>query len=407
SLNVFVVVWRVNLGAVPLYLMDTDVEENQQGDRELSARLYGGDKEHRVRQEIVLGIGGVRVLRALGFHPGVFHANEGHTSFMLLERVRELVQQGQTFEEAADHIRATSIFTTHTPVPAGHDAFPLHMMEKHFAGYWDDLGLTKQELSLLFDRYLGPEWVDRHDDISFWNRVMDIPDEEIWNVHLLLKRKFLTFAREKARDRWSHDRVDPRQVIAMGTLLDPGALTIGFARRFTGYKRAALIFHDLNRIKAMMLDQWKPMQIVFAGKAHPADEHGKHLIHQIYSLAADNGMAGHVAFIENYEMHSAHFFTQGVDIWLNNPRPPLEACGTSGQKAAMNGVLNVSVLDGWWYEGYNGNNGWAIGDPPEDLEVHYDDAADAESLYQLLEQQVIPLYFDRDKQGLPHGWIQM
>ena len=476
SLRVFVVVWRVNLGSVPLYLMDTDVEENQHGDRELSARLYGGDKEHRVRQEIVLGVGGVRILRALGIQPTVFHANEGHTAFMLLERVREFVQQGQTFEEAAEQIRATSLFTTHTPVPAGHDAFPFHMMEKHFAGYWDDLGLTKQEflelgkfgdsfnmtvlalrmtgwrnavshlhgrvtrrmwqvvwpnlpedqvpitsvtngvhaptwiapeLSLLFDRHLGPEWVDRHDDISFWNRVMDIPEEEIWNVHLLLKRKFLTFAREKARERWSLDRVDPRQVIAMGTLLDPDALTIGFARRFTGYKRAALIFHDLNRIRTMMLDQWRPVQIVFAGKAHPADEHGKHLIHQIYSLAADNGMAGHVAFVENYEMHAAHFFTQGVDVWLNNPRPPLEACGTSGQKAAMNGVLNVSMLDGWWYEGYNGNNGWAIGDPPEDLEVHYDDAADAESLYRLLEQQIIPLYYDRDKNDLPHGWIQM
>jgi len=350
------------------------------------------------------------------------------------------------------------------------------MMEKHFAGYWDELGLTKQqfmdigkfgdsfnmtvlalrmagwrngvshlhgrvtrrmwqvvwpdftedkvpitsvtngvhaptwiapELGLLFDRYVGPEWVDKHDDISFWNRVMDIPDEEFWNVHLFLKRKFLAFARERARARWTEDHVDPRQVIAMGTLLDPDALTIGFARRFTGYKRASLIFHDLSRIKSILLDTWKPVQIVFAGKAHPADEHGKHLIHQIYSLAADNGLAGHVAFVENYEMHAAHFLTQGVDVWLNNPRPPLEACGTSGQKAATNGVLNVSVLDGWWYEGYNGNNGWAIGDPPEDIEVHYDDAADANSLYTLLEQQIVPLYYDRDQNGLPHGWIQM
>src|SRR5438309_3092252 len=334
SLNVFVVVWRVNLGALPLYLMDTDVEENRHGDRELSARLYGGDKEHRVRQEIVLGVGGVRILRALGIQPTVFHANEGHTAFMLLERVREFVRQGQTFEEAAEQVRATSLFTTHTPVPAGHDAFPLHMMEKHFAGYWDDLGLTKQEfmelgkfgdsfnmtvlalrmtgwrnavshlhgrvtrrmwqivwptlsedqvpitsvtngvhaptwiapeLSLLFDRPLGPACVDRHDDIAFWNRVMEIPDEEMWNVHSLLKRKFLTFAREKARDRWSLDRVDHRQVIAMGPWLDPGALTIGFARRFTGYKRAALIFHDLTRIRTMMHDHWHAVQIVVPG----------------------------------------------------------------------------------------------------------------------------------------------
>jgi glycogen phosphorylase len=473
---VFVEVWRVTLGSVPLYLMDTDFEQNAPIDRELSARLYGGDKEHRIRQEMVLGIGGVRVLRALGIQPNVFHANEGHTAFMLIERVRELVKSGQSFEDAAEQIRSSSIFTTHTPVPAGHDTFPFHMMEKHFSGYWDELGLTKQqfmdlgkfgdsfnmtvlalrvagwrnavsrlhgrvtrrmwhvvwpelsednvpityvtngvhaatwiapELGLLFDRYLGPEWVDKHDDISFWNRVMDIPDEEFWNVHLFLKRKFLAFARERARARWSEDRVDPRQVIAMGTLLDPDALTIGFARRFTGYKRASLIFHDLSRIKSILLDRWKPVQIVFAGKAHPADEHGKHLIHQIYSLAADNGMAGHVAFLENYEMHAAHFLTQGVDVWLNNPRPPLEACGTSGQKAATNGVLNVSVLDGWWYEGYNGNNGWAIGDPPEDIEVHYDDAADANSLYTLLEQQIVPLFYDRDQNGLPHGWIQM
>jgi starch phosphorylase len=476
SLSVFVVVWRVNLGSVPLYLMDTDVEENPHGDRELSARLYGGDKEHRIRQEIVLGVGGVRVLRALGIQPSVWHANEGHTSFMLLERTRELVQEGLSFEEAAEQVRSTSIFTTHTPVPAGHDAFPIHMMEKHFAGYWDELKITKQEfmdlgrfgdsfnmtvlalrmskwrngvshlhgrvtrrmwqvvwpelkedqvpitavtngvhaptwiaaeLGQLFDRYLGPEWVERHDDIPFWNRIMDIPDEELWEVHQHLKHKMLAFVRERARMRWTEDRVEPKQVIAMGTLLDPDALTIGFARRFTGYKRAALIFHDLNRIRSLMLDRWRPVQIIFSGKAHPADEHGKHLIHQIYSLAADHGMAGHVAFVENYEMHAAHFFTQGVDVWLNNPRPPLEACGTSGQKAATNGVLNVSVLDGWWYEGYNGNNGWAIGEPPEDLEVHYDDNADAEALYQLLEQQIVPLYYDRDQQGLPHGWIQM
>ena len=475
-LSVFVEVWRVNLGAAPLYLMDTDVDENPHGDRELSARLYGGDKEHRIRQEIVLGIGGVRVLRALGIRPGVWHANEGHTAFMLLERAREFVEEGLTFEEAADQVRRTSIFTTHTPVPAGHDAFPFHMMEKHFDGYWDELKLTKQqfmdlgkfgdsfnmtvlalnmtkwrngvshlhgrvsrrmwhvvwpqvpedqvpitavtngvhaptwiapELGLLFDRYLGEEWVERHDDIPFWNRVMDIPDEEVWEVHQFLKRKMLAFIRERARARWSEDHVDPKQVIAMGTLLDPDALTIGFARRFTGYKRASLIFQDLVRIRSLMLDRWKPVQIIFSGKAHPADEHGKHLIHQIYSLAADHEMAGHVAFVENYEMHAAHFFTQGVDIWLNTPRPPLEACGTSGQKAAMNGVLNVSVLDGWWYEGYNGNNGWAIGDPPEDLEVHYDDNADADALYKLLEQQIVPLYYDRDQQGLPHGWIQM
>jgi glycogen phosphorylase len=476
NLKVFVAVWRVNLGSVPLYLMDTDVDENVPGARELTARLYGGDKEHRIRQEIVLGIGGVRVLRALGIYPTIFHANEGHTSFMMLERARELVRSGLKFTEAAEQVRATTIFTTHTPVAAGHDAFPFSVMEKHFAGYWDHLGLTKDqfmdlgrsggffnmtvlalrmagwrngvselhgrvtrrmwkevwpelaedavpitsvtngvhapswiaaELGQLFDRHLGPEWVDRHDDVAFWNRVIDIPDEEFWNVHLLLKRRLLAFIRERARNRWSQDRVDARQVVAMGTLLDPDALTIGFARRFTGYKRAALIFEDIERIRKILLDPWRPVQLVFAGKSHPADEHGKHLIHQIYSIAADHGFAGHVAFVENYELHAAQFFTQGADAWLNNPRAPLEACGTSGQKAGMNGVVNVSVLDGWWYEGYNGNNGWAIGDPPEDLDVRYDDNNDADSLYELLEQQIVPLFYDRDQNGLPHGWIQM
>jgi starch phosphorylase len=475
-LHVFVEVWRVRLGALMLYLMDTEVAENTPADRALTARLYGGDRDHRIRQEIVLGVGGVRVLRKLGIEPAVFHANEGHTSFMMIERMRELVLSGMKMDEASAHIRAASIFTTHTPVAAGHDAFPLEMVDWHLGGYWDELGLTRQqfmdlgshdgkfnmtvlalrmaqwrngvsvlhgrvtrrmwkhlwpgmtedsvpitsvtngvhaptwiatELGQLFERYLGPEWVDRHDDIAFWNRVMEIPDEELWNVRLLLKRKLLAFVRERARSRWEVDRVDPRQVIAMGTLLDPDALTIGFARRFTGYKRASLIFTDLERIKKIMLNMWRPVQIVFAGKAHPADDHGKHLIHEIYSLAADNGLAGHVAFVENYEIHSAHFLTQGVDAWLNNPRAPLEACGTSGQKAGMNGVLNISVPDGWWYEGYNGNNGWTIGEAPEDLEVRQDDRVDAEALYRLLEEQIVPLYYDRDQQNIPHGWVQM
>jgi glycogen phosphorylase len=474
--NVFVEVWRVNLGSVVLYLMDTDVEENSPGDRELTARLYGGDKEHRVRQEIVLGVGGVRVLRSLGIQPGIFHGNEGHTSFMLLERARELVRSGLGFDEAAGRIRATSVFTTHTPVAAGHDVFPFSMMEKHFAGFWDELGITRDQfmalgehagafnmtvlafnlagrrngvsklhgrvtrrmwqsvwpdipeeqipvtsitngvhaptwiapdLARLLDRHLGPEWIEKHDDVSYWNRVAEIPDEEFWGVHQTLKKKLISFARERARALWADNFIDSSQVIAMGTLLDPDALTIGFARRFTGYKRAALLFHDLDRVKRILLNRWKPVQIVFAGKAHPADEHGKHLIHQIYSLAADRELAGHVAFIENYEMHAAHFLTQGVDVWLNNPRAPLEACGTSGQKAGMNGTINLSILDGWWYEGYNGNNGWAIGDPPESLEVDYDDSVDANALYTLLEEQIVPLYYDRDQRGLSSGWIRM
>ncbi len=473
--KLFVEVWRVTLGSVVLYLMDTDVEENSPEDRRLTARLYGGDREHRIRQEIVLGIGGVRVLGSLGIQPAVFHGNEGHTSFMLLERVREMVLNGITFEEAAETVRATSVFTTHTPVPAGHDAFPLQMMEKHFAGYWDDLGITQKqfmdlgfyvdsfnmtvlafnlagrrngvselhgrvtrrmwqsvwpklpedqvpitaitngvhaptwiapELAKLFDEFLGADWIAKHDDPALWTRISEIPDRAFWNLHLDLKRKLLSFAREKTRELWSAGQIEARQAIAMGTLLNPEALTIGFARRFTGYKRASLLFQDLVRIRKILLNRWRPVQIVFAGKAHPADEHGKHLIHQIYSIALDPEFAGHVAFIENYEMHAANFLTQGVDVWLNNPRAPLEACGTSGQKAGMNGIPNLSILDGWWYEGYNARNGWAISDPPEDLEVHYDDTTDAASLYELLEQQIVPMYYERDHEGLPKRWIQ-
>jgi starch phosphorylase len=474
--KLFVEVWRVHLGSICMYLMDTDVQENSPEDRELTARLYGGDKDHRVRQEIVLGIGGVRVLRALGLQPDIFHGNEGHTSFMLLERTRELVKSGLKFDDAAARIRAASIFTTHTPVPAGHDSFPFSMIETRFAGFWDEMGISKQqfldlgayngefnmtvlsmtlagrrngvsklhgrvtrrmwralwpgvaeeeipvssitngvhapswiapEMARLFDRHFGSEWIEQYDDVDYWNKVTEIPDEDFWNVHQTLKKKLLSFARERARVRWAESAIDSGQAIAMGTLLDPDTLTIGFARRFTAYKRATLLFHDLDRIKKILLNKTMPVQIVFAGKAHPADENGKELIHQIYTLASDRSTAGRVAFIENYELHSARFLTQGVDVWLNNPRAPLEACGTSGQKAGMNGAINLSILDGWWYEACNGDNGWAIGDAPEDLEVHSDDAADANALYELLEQEVVPLYYDRDQNGLPHGWIQM
>jgi starch phosphorylase len=474
--RMFVEVWRVRVGRVNLYLMDTDVGENLPSDRELTARLYSGGKEHRIRQEIVLGIGGMRVIRALGIEPAVFHANEGHTAFMMLERARELVSAGATFEEAAAEVAATSVFTTHTPVPAGHDTFPLALVEKHFDGYWDDLGLTKpqfmelgwfgdsfnmtvlamrmagrrnavsqlhgrvtrrmwrslwpeiaedalpigavtngvhaptwiaDELVELFNRWLGPDWVRRADDAAFWARVSNIPDDEFWAVRRLLKRKLLDYATARARLRWIEGRGDARSAIAMGTLLDPDALTIGFARRFTGYKRATLIFHDLARVKKILLNARRPAQIIFAGKAHPADEHGKHLIQQVYALAATGDLAGRVAFIENYEMHSAHYLTQGVDVWLNNPRPPLEASGTSGQKAGMNGALNASVSDGWWREGYNGANGWVIGKAADDLEVRYDDAPDADALYRLLEEQIVPLYYERDRDGIPVQWIQM
>jgi starch phosphorylase len=478
---IYVAVWRVSLGSISLYLMDTDVEENEPWDRELSARLYGGDQEIRIRQEMVLGIGGLRMLERLGIQPTVFHANEGHAAFMMLERTRTLVQSGLSFAEALEHVRATTVFTTHTPVPAGHDAFPFHLVEKHFANYWDSLGLNREqflalgeypdpyggtqfnmtalalrlsglrnavskmhgnvsrsmwhsmwpdlpedevpitsitngihvptwiapEMDRLYSKYLGHDWREHHDDPTLWERIDDIPDEELWNVHVQIKHRLLNFMRERARRAWISD-AGPIRVLTAGTLLNPDALTIGFARRFATYKRAMLILRNIERLKRILHDEWKPVQIIFAGKAHPADTPGRNLIDEIYQFARDHNLAGRIAFVENYDVHVAKYLVRGVDVWLNNPRPPLEASGTSGQKAALNGVPHMSILDGWWYEGYQGTNGWAI-DPviPKGMDDHYRDEADAETLYRVLEDEVVPLYFERDSDGIPRRWVQV
>lgn len=478
--SVFITVWELAVGRVTLYLLDTNVEQNTPQDQELCARLYGGDQELRIRQEIVLGIGGVRVLRAMSLHPTLWHANEGHTAFMMLERLREGVEQGLPFDAAMEKVQRCSVFTTHTPVPAGHDAFPFHLVEKYFSGFWTKLGLKMEpfmelgrnqeswgeafnmtvlalrlangrnavsklhgqvsrkmwhhvwpdveenkvpivsitngvhvptwvapDMNRLYKKVLGPEWVHKVDDLALWQRILEVSDEELWDVRQHLKRKLFFFIREKARRSWKEDNIEPVQVLAAGTLLDPEALTIGFARRFTGYKRATLIFHDLDRLKGILSNRWRPVQIIFAGKAHPADEFGKGLIHQIYTLAKDPAVAGHIAYVENYDMHAAHFFVQGVDVWLNTPRIPMEASGTSGQKAALNGVAQLSVLDGWWREGYNGANGWAFGADKQNRSPEEEDAADAEELYRLLEQEVIPLFYRRDADGVPRGWLQV
>jgi starch phosphorylase len=472
--------WRVNAGRVPLYLMDTELDENAPWDRELSARLYSGGGDMRIRQEMMLGIGGVRALRALGLAPAVWHMNEGHSAFLLLEIIREKVAAGMTFEQAAAEVHKITIFTTHTPVPAGHDVFPFHMVEKYFWGYWDELGLTREqfmelgghqepwgmafnmtvlalglagqangvsklhgqvsremwqsvwpgkpvseipighvtngihsptwvagEINGLFKKYVGPNWLDRQDDPLIWQRIADIPDEEIWAVHNTLKRKLIHFLREKTRARWLNGEYDATQVLTSGRLLDPNALTIGFARRFATYKRANLIFRDLERLRKLLLDTHRPLQIVFAGKSHPADDPGKHLIQEIYNLAKSNHIGGRVAFIEDYDMHVARYMKQGVDIWLNNPRRPREASGTSGMKTAINGVPNLSVLDGWWVEGYNGANGWSIGDETEYDSQDAQDWADANSIYDSLENEIIPLYYDRDRDDIPRGWIEV
>jgi glycogen phosphorylase len=476
--TVLVAVWRVRLGRVKLYLLDTDLEENAPWDRELSARLYGGDRETRIQQEIILGIGGVRALKALGSDPGVFHLNEGHAGFVVLQRIRDLCEQGRSFEDALSDVRETTVFTTHTPVPAGHDAFPFSLVEKHLAGAWGSLGENRDrfmalgaydngngmqfnmtalairsagstnavsqlhgevtramfapmwpaieeaerpvsaitngvhvptwlapDLEILFDRHLRADWRDRHDDPEMWKAVLAIPDDELWAARQALRRYLFTFVRERARQRWTEEHVGIPRVVAAGTLLDPNALTIGFARRFASYKRAELIFRDPERLARILNAPARPVQIIFAGKAHPADDIGKHGLQGIYRRALDPVFGGRIAFVDDYDLHVAHFLVQGCDVWLNNPRKPLEASGTSGMKAALNGVPHLSIADGWWAEGATDANGWTIAsDAPGGATLDEIDAADAAALYTLLEEQVVPTFYERDASGTPLRW---
>ena len=471
-------IWELRVGRVPLYLLDTNVDENSPADRQLTARLYWSDLDLRIAQEVLLGVGGVRALRALGYNPTVWHMNEGHAAFLTLERVRELVASGETFEAAAAQTRLNNVFTTHTPVPAGNDEFPLWLMDKYLSAMWPELGLNRDQfvdlarhqqnwgesfsmpvlalrfsegrnavselhgrvarrmwnflwpeveeddvpityvtngvhtatwmarrLRVLFDKYLGEDWLDRLDDPETWTKVNDIPDAELWAVRTHLKRKLAFYILERARQRWMRGGYHPVQVIASGVLLDPYVLTIGFARRFATYKRASLVFSDLDRLLKIINRPNRPVQIIFAGKAHPADEPGKQLIQEVYRIVkkAENG--GRLVFLEDYDMNLARYLVQGVDVWMNNPRRPNEASGTSGMKAASNGVLNFSVLDGWWREAYNGHNGWAIGDDA-DLDTQVQDQADAESLYNVLENEIIPLYYDdRNGDDIPRKWV--
>ncbi len=474
-------VWQVQAGRVNLFLMDSNVPQNSPWDRDLSARLYGGDEETRIRQEMVLGLGGVRVLRALNIEPAAWHLNEGHSAFLVLERLRELTQAGRPFHEAVELVRHSTVFTTHTPVPAGHDAFPYHLMDEYFGRFWQEMGVSREDFMRLgehqgrfnmtvlalrlanwrngvsqlhgeisrrmwqpvwpdrpaeqvpigaitngahvpswvssrFDEvlteFVAEDWQERHDEPELWDRLRDIPNEVLWATHQMLKAKLLAFADQRIRTSWRAGSMDASQVLASGALLEPDTLTIGFARRFATYKRATLIFRDLRRLQAILHSERQPVQIVFAGKAHPADAGGKEFIQEVYKFAQDAQMGGRVAFIEDYDLHVAHFLVQGVDVWLNNPRRPNEASGTSGMKAAMNGVPNLSVLDGWWPESYHPAqdgrpaNGWAFGDVQYgDWEAQ--DEADSQALYRLLEDQIVPLYYDRDASGIPHGWVEV
>ena len=478
--TVYAKVWRIQVGRIPLYLMDTDVERNAPQDRELSARLYGGDHEMRISQEFVLGIGGVRVLRALGLHPQVWHMNEGHSAFLNLERIRDLVQQqGMAFAAAVEAVRAGSIFTTHTPVPAGHDAFAFELMEKFFWQFWGQLGIDREtflglashdqgwgsqfsmtvlafhlsayhngvselhghvsrkmwkelwpgtpveqapighitngvhtgtwlapELRDLYDRYLQSDWLEEVDDPATWEHLAEIPSQELWAVHNQRKSQMVDFVRERVRRQYIRHGEGPRRLRAAGRLLDPNALTLGFARRFATYKRATLIFRDMQRMKRILTDPERPVQLVFAGKAHPKDEPGRALIQRIYQLSQEPELAGKIVFVENYDMNVARHLIAGVDVWLNNPRRPYEASGTSGQKAALSGAPNFSLLDGWWREAYDGTNGWSIGEEREYKDTETQDEADALSFYAILEDEILPLYYNRDGDGLPAGWIE-
>lgn len=471
-------VWKVQVGRIPLYLMDTDVPPNAPNDRELSARLYGGDREMRIAQEIVLGIGGVRALRALGIQPAVWHINEGHAAFLNLERCRELVADGLSFNEAREAIAANSLFTTHTPVPAGNDTFSYDLVDKYFGSYWNQLGLTRDqfmdvaredhgwgptygmtvlalgltghhngvselhgavsrnmwqflwpgvdadevpieaitngihspswvapEMNALFKRYLGEDWAERVDDPELWKHIDAIPDEELWDAHVKRKHALIDYTRRHLRGHHLRLGEGALQMAEFDKMLDSNALIIGFARRFATYKRATLIFRDMDRLQRILNDPQRPMHIIFAGKAHPADGPGKALIEQVYRFSRSDAFRGKIIFLENYDINMARYLVSGTDLWLNNPIRPHEASGTSGQKASLNGLPNCSILDGWWAEGYNGKNGWAIGEEREYHDPNVQDEADSLSLYRTLEEEIVPLYYDRDADGLPRRWL--
>jgi starch phosphorylase len=475
--SIYVSVWKIAVGRVSLYLLDTDIEDNDPWNRTISSRLYAGDMEQRLRQEIVLGIGGMEVLGQLGVNHSLLHLNEGHAAFALLERIRDRVETGMSFEDARKMVSDTTIFTTHTPVKAGHDVFPFELMGKYFQDYCSSLGLDhdsflqlgvhpdepqsgfnmtafalrmsgyrngvsrrhgevargmwkslwpeadekkvpikhvtngvhvptwiEPKMELLFNKYLDPDWLDEHDNPYIWELVYEIPDRELWNTHMWLKIKLIDAIRERARRRWTEDRMNTSLVVSGGTLLDPTILTFGFARRFATYKRADLIFHDMQRLKKLLTDRWQPIQIIFAGKAHPADDPGKRILQRVINAARDPEFGGRIAFVEDYGEQFAQYMVHGVDVWLNNPLPPKEACGTSGMKAGLNGVPSLSIMDGWWPEGYNGKNGWAFGAEEGDENR---DRSDAEAIYQLIEEKIVPLFYKTRNHGIPEGWVDV
>ena len=470
---VYTAVWKVNVGRVPLYLLDTDIDRNDPWDRQISSHLYTPDLNQRLRQQIVLGIGGYRVLEVLGVKYSILHLNEGHPAFALFERVRAFIEnEGLSLQEAVERVKSTSVFTTHTPLQAATDVYGFDMMSHYFADYWQRLGMSKEqfmqfginpdqpqagfnmtvlglrmcnqrnavsrkhrdvtlqiwknvfdadqknpidyvtngvhlstwlgdELTDQINEILGESWLQMQHDPDLWMRLDELEDRTIWNLHYIYKVRMVNFIRERVRRKWADEGIDPLVAMAEGVMLDPDVLTIGFARRMTSYKRPDLILHDLDRLEKIVNNFARPVQIVFAGKAHPADQPGKQIIQRIFKTAQDRRFRGRIAFVEDYGEEVAKYLVRGVDVWLNNPQIPMEACGTSGMKASVNGTLHCSTLDGWWPEGYNGKNGWAIGGETSD------DAADAAALYDTIEQTIVPLFYELDEEGLPAGWIAM
>lgn len=480
--SVQVQAWEVHIGRISLFLLDSNLEENSPGARDITSELYGGDKEMRIRQEIILGIGGVRMIRAMGLDPSVFHMNEGHSAFATFERIRVLREdRGLSFNQALELVRVTNVFTTHTPVPAGIDTFHPDLMRTYFEGFARSMGISldvmlgfgrqdprnrgedfsmavlalrlsnwnngvsklhgrvsrkmfqtvwpktpETDLPIVYvtngvhipswiskgmaenyDRYLGRRWIEDPDNVKVWERVNKIPDSELWRTHERARERLVAFTRKRLKDQWAKRGVSNRDLAFADEVLDSETLTIGFARRFAPYKRAYLLIKDIERLDAILNNQQKPVQIILAGKAHPQDQLGKDLIRQLLQISNRDRFRRHMVFLEDYDMEIARHMVQGTDVWLNTPRRPLEACGTSGMKAVANGALHMSVLDGWWDEGFDREVGWAIGSGEEYSDHDFQDDLESKALYDVLEKDVVPLFYDRGTGGYPKGWVAM
>ena len=481
--KLYLKIWKIVVGRISLYLMDSDIDKNIAEDRVVTLRLYGGDQEMRIRQEIVLGMAGIKLLKRLGLKPSVYHMNEGHSAFLTLEVIKDAMEEKQvSFEVAKSMCSAKTVFTTHTPVPAGNDIFPIELMDKYFSNFWPKLGISREDflrlgmknsqgleqgfnmgmlalriagkkngvsklhgavsrrlfsdvwpniapdespieyvtngihtcswlapsMKKLFNQYLKPYWQDNIQDDETWNDIKNIPNKELWDTHTDRKKKLCALVKSNITTRLKSSGYNYEEINEIVSKLNPNALTIGFARRFATYKRATLIFRDLERLTQLLNNPERPVQLIFAGKAHPADKEGQDLIKYIHEVSMKPQFKGKIFLLENYNIAMSRYLISGVDVWLNNPRRPMEASGTSGQKASVNGVINFSVLDGWWAEGYNQKNGWTIGDNTEYQSYEEQDIADSESLYNTLENKIIPLYYENKKEdGVSDKWMEM